>query len=143
VRRLVPLVAVIAVLAGCGDTVPGGGHHVTTPTPQTVIGPLPSASGPKGNPVSGKALFATNACGACHTYTPAGTNGKVGPDLDKLPQYAKQANRGSFDQFVTQSIVDPSAYIQPGYPNAMPPTYGQKLSAQQVADLVAFLTPKS
>ena len=116
---------------------------MTTPTPQTVIGPLPNSTGPKGNAVAGKALFTANACGACHTFTPAGSTGKVGPDLDKLPLYAKQANRGSLDQFVTQSIVDPGAYIQPGYPNAMPPTYGQKLSTQQVADLVAFLTEKT
>ena len=138
---MLPLVA--AVLAGCGTTVPGGGHHVTTPTPATVIGPLPSSSGPAGNAASGAKLFAAQGCGACHTYTPAKSTGKVGPDLDKLPLYAKQANHGTLQQFVTTSIIDPSAYIQPGYPNAMPPTYGQNLSAKQVADLVAFLTQKS
>ena len=90
---------------------------------------------------AGKQLFASNGCGGCHTYQPAGSNGKTGPDLDKLPQYAKQANQGPLDQFVETSIVNPSSYIQSGYPNVMPTSYGN-LPQKQLADLVAFLTQK-
>ena len=68
-----------------------------------------------------------------------GTNGTVGPDLDKLPQYAKQANQGSLDAFIDESIANPSSYIQPGYSNSMP-NFG--LSDKQIADLVAYLTQK-
>ena len=42
--------------------------------------------------VSGAAVFTNNGCGACHTF-PAGATGKVGPDLDKLPSYAKTAGK--------------------------------------------------
>ena len=66
---------------------------------------------------------------------------RVGPDLDKLAQYAKQANQGSLQQFVETSITTPGNYIQPGYQNVMPATYGN-LPAKQIADLVAFLTQK-
>jgi hypothetical protein len=62
-------------------------------------------------------------------------------DLDKLAQYAKQANQGPEKQFVATSIVNPGNYIQPGYQNVMPTTYG-KLPAKQIADLVAFVTQK-
>jgi mono/diheme cytochrome c family protein len=96
----------------------------------------------KGDPKAGASLFKAQGCGGCHTFTPAGTNGNVGPDLDKLPQYAKQANRGSLADFVHESIANPSAYIQPGYSNQMP-DYGQTLSDKQIADLVAYLTQKS
>src|SRR4051794_39038677 len=143
VRRLAPLALLVllaAALTGCSETVPGGEHHVTTPTPQAVVGPLPGASGPAGNAANGKTLFTANACGSCHTYQPAGSTGTVGPDLDRLPEQAKRANHGTLEQFTLQSIVAPAAYIEPGFPNAMPPTYGQKLSKQQLADLVAFLT---
>src|SRR5207253_3551929 len=44
-----------------------------------------------GGAQSGKAVFASNGCASCHTFAPAGAAGKVGPDLDKLPQYARQA----------------------------------------------------
>ena len=40
---------------------------------------------------------------------------------------------------VQESIQSPNAYIQPGYPANVMPTFSS-LSAHQVADLVAFLT---
>jgi cytochrome c551/c552 len=96
---------------------------------------------PKGDAASGKKLFASNGCTGCHTYAPAGSHAKIGPDLDKLAQYAKQANEGPLAQFVQTSITSPGSYVQPNYPNVMPTTYG-KLPPKQIADLVAFLTQK-
>jgi cytochrome c oxidase subunit 2 len=104
------------------------------------VGSLPTttaAAPATGDPAAGEALFKSQGCGGCHTFTPAGTNGTVGPDLDKLSQYAKQANQGSLDDFIHESIANPSSYIQPGYSNSMP-NFG--LSDKQIADLVAFLT---
>ena len=128
------------LLAGCGyqrTVLPtANGVSGTLPKPQTT--PVVVA---KGDPAAGKRLFAANGCGGCHTFKPAGTNGQIGPDLDKLAQYAKQANQGPLKQFVATSIVNPSAYIQPGYQNVMPTTYA-KLPPKQIADLVAFLTQK-
>jgi cytochrome c oxidase subunit 2 len=104
---------------------------------QTKAVSSPSAS------VSGKAVFTNNGCGACHTLTAAGTSAKVGPDLDKLPQYASQAGQ-PLQAFVHQSIVDPNAYIQPGYPkNVMPQTFGTSLSKQQLDALVQYLINSS
>src|SRR5436190_5835160 len=50
-----------------------------------------AGQGPPG--VSGKAVFDRNGCGSCHTFQPAAATGKVGPDLDRLPEYAKQAGK--------------------------------------------------
>src|SRR5579864_5632523 len=92
---------------------------------------------------AGAAIFKNNGCGACHTLTAAGTTGKVGPDLDKLPAEAQQAGQ-PLASFVHTSIVDPNAYIQPGYPkNVMPQTFGKALSTQQLAALVTYLTTSS
>lgn len=138
-RRLLPFLALAFVLAGCG------GGKVVSPTAQTVVGSLPttttSAAPVKGDATAGEALFKAQGCGGCHTFTPAGTNGNVGPDLDKLAQYAKTANQGSLADFTHESIANPSSYIEKGYPNAMP-NFGQTLSDKQIADLVAFLTQK-
>jgi len=89
---------------------------------------------------AGKTVFANNGCGSCHTYEPAGATGKIGPDLDKLPQYADQAKK-PLDEFVRESIVNPSAYVQPGYPNVMPPF--SSLPKDQIDSLVTFLTEPS
>jgi cytochrome c oxidase subunit II len=88
---------------------------------------------------AGAAIFKNNGCGACHTLTAAGATGKVGPDLDKLAAEAKQA-RQPVQSFAQTSIVDPNAYIQPGYPkNVMPQTFGKALSKQQLDALVSYL----
>jgi cytochrome c551/c552 len=120
-------------------TTTGGGTNGASTTGASTQATQTGATG-GGNPAAGKQLFASNGCGSCHTYRPAGTTAQVGPDLDKLAQYARQA-KAALAQFVKTSIVDPGAYVQPGYPDhVMPTNFGQKLSDQQLADLVAFLT---
>jgi cytochrome c oxidase subunit 2 len=89
--------------------------------------------------VSGAAVFKNNGCGACHTLTAASATGKVGPDLDKLGQWAAQAKQ-PLESFVKTSITDPNAYIQPGFlKNVMPGTFGASLSQQQLDALVQYL----
>jgi cytochrome c oxidase subunit II len=88
---------------------------------------------------AGAAVFTNNGCASCHTLTAAKSTGTVGPDLDKLKAEAQQAGV-PLDQFVSTSITDPNAYIQPGYPrNVMPQTFGTALSKQQLGALVSYL----
>src|SRR5436305_2154301 len=137
-RALLVLFAAIPLLAGAC-----GGEAVVEPTAQAVEGTLPQQTTtlPKGNPANGKKAFASLGCAGCHTYKPANSNGQTGPDLDKLPQYAQQADQGPLDQFVETSIVNPSSFVQDGYQDVMPKSYGN-LPQTQLADLVAFLTQK-
>jgi mono/diheme cytochrome c family protein len=133
-RRLVPFLLLAFVLAGCGAT------ETVSPTAETVVGTVAAAPpAATGNAKAGATLFVAQGCGGCHTFKPAGTNGTVGPDLDKLAQYAKTANQGSLQDFTHESIANPSAYIEKGYANAMP-NFGQTLSDKQIADLVAYVT---
>jgi len=129
-RGLSTAVCAVAVVAltGCGRT------GVVTPTPQTVVGTVQQEA-------PGKAIFITQGCGACHTYGPAGSgaNGTIGPDLDKLAQYAKEAKQ-PLAQFVHDSIVDPNKYVQKGYPkNVMPKSYAS-LPPADLKALVDFLS---
>jgi len=121
---------VLAVLAlsGCGN------QGVVAPTAKNVVGTVAKAA-------PGKAIFINQGCGACHTFEPAGpdANGTIGPDLDKLPDYAKAANQ-PLEQFVHDSIVDPNKYVEKGYQkNVMPKSY-KSLPPAQLQDLVDFLT---
>jgi cytochrome c oxidase subunit 2 len=94
-------------------------------------------SGPPGQ--AGKAVFANNGCSACHTFKPAGATAKIGPDLDNLQAEAQKAGKPLQD-FVRESIVDPNAYIEPGYhPNVMPTTF-KSLPKEQLDALVQYLT---
>jgi cytochrome c oxidase subunit II len=87
---------------------------------------------------SGQSVFNANSCASCHTLSAAGASGTIGPDLDKLASYAKQAHR-PLEAFVFKSIVDPDAYVQSGYPKGvMPHTFGE-LPNSQLDSLVTFL----
>jgi cytochrome c551/c552 len=159
--RPVILATCVLVLAGCGS------GTTVSPTPETVIGSVAkqtstqattstTASGGRGTTTSGgggggtttsgggggangKALFASNGCVSCHTYKPAGSNAKIGPDLDNLADSAKRAKQ-PLEQFTRESIVKPNAYIAPGFPpNVMPSTFAS-LPKSQIDALVSFLT---
>jgi cytochrome c oxidase subunit 2 len=135
-RRLAPFLVLAFLLAGCGKV------ETVSPTAQTVVGTVAAEKQQAaGDAKAGATLFTAQGCGGCHTFKPAKSNGNVGPDLDKLAQYAKTANQGSLQDFTHESIANPSAYIEKGYPNAMP-NFGQTLSDKQIADLVAYLTQK-
>src|ERR687887_33581 len=140
--RLRPVILVTAALtlAGCG------GERTVSPKPQEVSGCVPTQSAPAttsttssggggggggtqtttsgggggggGGAANGKSLFASNGCVSCHTYKPAGSKASVGPDLDKLATYAKQAKK-PLAAFTEESIMNPDAYVQPGYPRGV------------------------
>jgi len=154
--RLRPVILATAALtlAGCG------GERTVSPKPQTVIGSVPTQTAPAttsttqsggggttttggggAGAASGKALFASNGCVSCHTYKPAGSKATVGPDLDKLATYAKTAKK-PLAAFVRESIVNPNAYVQPGFPPNVMPSFSS-LSKSQVDALVSFLTKGS
>jgi mono/diheme cytochrome c family protein len=138
-RRLAPFLALAFVLAGCG------GATTVSPTASKVEGTPPTttaaAQAATGNAKSGAVLYKSQGCGGCHTFRPAGTRGNVGPDLDRLAQYAQDANQGSLAEFTHESIANPTAYIEKGYSPSMP-DFGQTLSDKQIADLVSYLTQK-
>ena len=102
--------------------------------------PAPSgSSGSSSSSAAGLSVFNANSCASCHTLTAANATGTIGPDLDKLVAYAQQAQQ-PLSAFVHESIVDPNAYIQPGFPKGvMPQTVGQTLTKTQLDSLVTFL----
>jgi len=135
-RPLLVVLTLALVLAGCG------GQETVQPLPETVEGEVPQGGTttlPEGDPDAGKALFTsvTPSCGSCHTFGPAGTEAQTGPNLSESLQDDDPAS-------ILESIVNPDAQVTPGFqPGLMPKDYGQKLSEQELADLVAFLSQES
>ena len=84
--------------------------------------------------VDGAQVFATEGCTGCHTLADAGSTATTGPDLDA-------ALKGKDEAFIKQSIADPGAFVEKGYPpNVMPTSYGTSLSPEQLDALVAYLS---
>jgi mono/diheme cytochrome c family protein len=116
------------------------GGATSTPATSGSSGTGGSTSSGGGNAANGKSVFAANSCSTCHTFTAAAATGTIGPNLDGLTADAQKAGK-PLDAFIHESIVDPNAYIAPGYqPSIMPQTFGTTLSASDIADLVAFLS---
>jgi cytochrome c oxidase subunit 2 len=95
-------------------------------------------AGGGGGGASGKAVFTNNACATCHTFKPAGSTAKIGPDLDNLKQEAQRAGQ-PLEQFIRKSIVDPTAYVEPGYPQGIMPQTFSSLPKDQLDALVTYL----
>ncbi len=102
-------------------------------------GGRPAPPGGGGASAAGLKIFTAQGCGACHTFKPAKATQTVGPDLDKLPDFARAAGK-PLDEFIRESIVDPNAYVEKGYqPNIMPPDFGQKIKGADLDALVQYL----
>ena len=76
---------------GCGGGDDNGGGSDTTAAPATTA---PSGSG---DAAAGKEVFASAGCGGCHTFSAAGSNGSVGPNLDDAsPSFDKGRSDAAF-----------------------------------------------
>jgi mono/diheme cytochrome c family protein len=95
---------------------------------------VPGAKPPEVEGGAGAQVFANNGCGGCHTLAAANSGGTVGPNLDEvLP--------GQPESEIEESIVDPEAKIAEGYPaGVMPQEFGEKLSEEELKELVKFLS---
>lgn len=119
------------------------------------VAPQAAAEGQTGtSPIAlGQKLFHTTppGCFSCHSASP-GVN-LVGPSVAGIVARAEQvikdpAYKGTAkdaEAFIRESIVHPSAYIEPGPmysaggQSFMPANYGEALTAQQIDQLVAYL----
>jgi mono/diheme cytochrome c family protein len=101
---------------------------------------------PAGVADNGQKLFTSQGCAACHSLEPdkkivgpslAGIATQAG-DIIQKPDYKGKAT--SAELYIRESIVQPSAYVVPSFVDGiMPQDFGKKLSAQDLADLIAFL----
>jgi cytochrome c2 len=99
----------------------------------------PAGGGPAGGGGGAASIFQGQGCGSCHTFKAAGATGKIGPDLDNLVADARKAGK-PLPAYTRESIVDPNAYVVPGYQKGvMPTTFGRALSKSQLDALVQYL----
>lgn len=93
-------------------------------------------------------IFTKAGCPVCHTIPGIpGANGQVGPPLtlgvtgaQRLTDPSYRGTAGTVHEYVVESVVDPSAFVVPGYPErTMPVWYGAKLSALALEKIAEYL----
>jgi cytochrome c551/c552 len=88
-----------------------------------------------GNPANGETLLTTYGCIACHRST---TN--IAPSFEGIAERAAEEQPPlTAAQYIHESIINPNAFVVEGYPPAMPPNYADRLSDQELADIIAYL----
>ena len=125
--------AYVAAVAG-----PRKGVSISAAAPPPTSTQAAPPGGGGGDLAAGKAAFAANGCGSCHTLAAAGSSGSVGPDLDKLKQYATAANM-PLNDFIRESIIKPDAYVEKGFAKGVMPASFASLPKGTLDGLVAFL----
>jgi len=97
-----------------------------------------------GDPTVGEDLFHNGmddmpACSVCHATVegeyPA-TSFTAGPNLAQL---TNRIDQNIFEDYVSESILDPAAVVVEGFANNMYSGYGDILSEQQLQDIIAYL----
>lgn len=123
-----PLAAFILllVLVACADT---------------AAGDVPAEAAAIGDVNAGRQIFETGGnalvpCMTCHTLD--GTE-LVGPSLQGIADRAASRTDLSAEDYLRQSITDPAAYLVDSYADVMNKEYGNKLSEEDIDNVVAFL----
>jgi mono/diheme cytochrome c family protein len=92
---------------------------------------------------TGQQIFQGAGCASCHTLSKANASGTIGPNLNQLAQAAGQREKGkSPQQYVEESILDPTAYTVNGFQRGAMPTFKGQLSDKQLKALTDFLLGK-
>jgi mono/diheme cytochrome c family protein len=103
---------------------------------------------PEGDAARGEQLAIAQGCTGCHVAQPVGpgwmptdTEPGVGARAEQRFQQADYTgNAVDASQYLFESTVLPNAYVVEGFlENLMPQDYGEKITAQQLADLIAYM----
>jgi len=89
---------------------------------------------------AGAKLFSGKAgCIGCHTM--GSTGGVTGPNLSNIASVAAARKPGlDAQQYIDESIKNPSAYVVPGYPDGvMPQNFTQILTADELTSIEQYL----
>ena len=88
----------------------------------------------------GRQVYGEQSCATCHEPGLANLFRPVGPDLSHIGTVAATRRPGvSAEDYVRQSVLDPGAFVVPGYPDSMPRGFGDRLSRDDLDALVAYL----
>ena len=94
------------------------------------------------NAPPGQRVFVASGCGACHTLEGVpGAAGTIGPPLTNIGNVAATRKPGmSAEDYIRESIANPTAFIVPGFAPVMPS--GLVSNPTDLNNLVEFLASR-
>lgn len=105
--------------------------------PKVALDALPAGDAERGEALFGRSIDGAAACSTCHALTDARG---AGPGLEGYAGHAEdRVDDEDAEEYTYYAILRPSRYVVSGYSNVMPSNYEEKLSDQDLADLIAFL----
>lgn len=117
-RGIIPILLLVILLSACGS------EEVN---PATL----------SAQAMAGERLFIQN-CASCHATSPDTII--VGPSLAGVAQSAENKVSGlDARSYIETSILEPDAYINEGFNDLMPRTFGKTLTGEELDSLVAYL----
>lgn len=145
-RRINVLLVAVIALGALWALLSGREPQVATSRPVGVLMPemVPLVVGDEPTPV----IFTRAGCPVCHRIPGiAGADGRVGPPLwlgtsghQRLRDPSYHGTAKTVHEYIIESVVEPSAFVAPGYPDSTMPTwYGAKLSALALEKIAAYL----
>ncbi len=86
----------------------------------------------------GRQVYREKNCASCHTIGTDG--GTIGPPLTHIGTIAATREPGvSAEDYLSQSIRDPGAYVVPGYPDTMSRGLDRGMTQEDFDDLIQYL----
>ncbi len=119
-----------------------------TPSGITAVGTDITVALPEGDPDNGAQLVESLGCTGCHVLSATGPTWQAEGDLPamgargdvRIGQADYTGNAQTAEQYLIESIVLTNVFVVEGFqPNIMPGNYGERLSAQDLADMIAYL----
>jgi mono/diheme cytochrome c family protein len=133
-KRLPILILILLLTSGCTADISSLLYTVVSASePQTLAG----------DPARGEDLYRHGVEGAppcisCHALEPGAF--ALAPDLHGVAARAGERIAGlAADDYIHQSIVEPRAFVVPGFRDLMYPAYADSLEEEDIQDLIAFL----
>jgi hypothetical protein len=140
-----------------GGVQPTAGRPTETPVPTDApqstraaqpttasVGTDINASLPPGDAGRGQQIF--NSAQPLANGQPAGCNGchtgglPIAPDIQGVATRAESRKPGlSAEKYLHESIVQPDAFVVPDFNPIMPKDFGQRMSPQDLGDVIAYL----
>ena len=86
----------------------------------------------------GAQVYREKSCATCHQVGSGGGTG--GPALTHIATVAADRKPATgAEDYIRESVLDPGAYVVPGYPDTMPRGLARGLSQEDFDDLVRYL----
>ena len=152
--KYLPLMLVFLIITACGSIMP-------IPIPTPTLTPLPTSTPfpeinldmelPEGDPEAGYLIAIRYRCHGCHMNEEHPTSGPRFTSEGEMPfvlergtlrlalsEYEGRATNNQ--EYMIESIYQPEAYIVPGeWKEPMPTTFQQRMSEQELADILAWI----